>query len=159
VAAEVANASLASQVSTGTNLHCSYRAAPAKMHRNMCCWQEKKGECVEKKNLADSHRTDLPATGRSAGFRMPMFSAALGVVMVGLLAIAIGVSPAATAFWSLIPFTMQMCFNHHRWLRSRHVAVGGAAFEMLARFAAKRARCGGFCGADEHAGLVASLGH
>ena len=42
--------------------------------------------------------------------------AALGVVVVGLLAIAIGASPAATAyafgdgFWSLIPFTMQMCF-------------------------------------------------
>jgi short-chain fatty acids transporter len=42
--------------------------------------------------------------------------AALGVVVVGLLAIAIGASPAAAAyafgdgFWSLIPFTMQMCF-------------------------------------------------
>src|SRR5580693_7953703 len=42
--------------------------------------------------------------------------AALGVVVVGLLAVVIGVSPAATAyafgdgFWSLIPFTMQMCF-------------------------------------------------
>ncbi|MGA2190472.1 MAG: TIGR00366 family protein [Steroidobacteraceae bacterium] len=42
--------------------------------------------------------------------------AAVGVIVVGLLAIAIGVSPAATAiafgdgFWSLIPFTMQMCF-------------------------------------------------
>jgi short-chain fatty acids transporter len=42
--------------------------------------------------------------------------AALGVAVVGLLAIAIGASPAATAyafgdgFWSLIPFTMQMCF-------------------------------------------------
>src|ERR1700677_3935016 len=42
--------------------------------------------------------------------------AALGVIVVGLLAVVIGVSPAATAyafgdgFWSLIPFTMQMCF-------------------------------------------------
>src|SRR5258708_37203301 len=42
--------------------------------------------------------------------------AALGVVVVGLLAVVWGSSPAATAyafgdgFWSLIPFTMQMCF-------------------------------------------------
>jgi short-chain fatty acids transporter len=42
--------------------------------------------------------------------------AALGVIVVGLLAVVSGVSPAATAdafadgFWSLIPFTMQMCF-------------------------------------------------
>jgi short-chain fatty acids transporter len=42
--------------------------------------------------------------------------AVLGVVAVGLMAIAIGVAPAATAYafgdgyWSLIPFTMQMCF-------------------------------------------------
>ena len=49
-------------------------------------------------------------------FPDPYVFAALGVVVVGLLAIAIGVSPAATAyafgdgFWSLIPFTMQMCF-------------------------------------------------
>ena len=89
--------------------------------------------------------------------------AALGVVIVGLLAIGIGVSPAATAiafgdgFWSLIPFTMQMCF----------IIIGGyvvATSPLVARIrdagevAAKRARCGGFCGADEHAGLVASLG-
>src|SRR5271168_4543783 len=42
--------------------------------------------------------------------------AALGVVVVGLLALVSGVSPATAAyafgdgFWSLIPFTMQMCF-------------------------------------------------
>jgi short-chain fatty acids transporter len=42
--------------------------------------------------------------------------AALGVIVVGLLAVLSGVSPAATTYafgdgyWSLIPFTMQMCF-------------------------------------------------
>ena len=42
--------------------------------------------------------------------------AALGVVMVAVLAMVLGASPMATAsafgegFWSLIPFTMQMCF-------------------------------------------------
>jgi len=42
--------------------------------------------------------------------------AALGVVIVAVLAMAFGASPMATAnafgegFWSLIPFTMQMCF-------------------------------------------------
>ena len=42
--------------------------------------------------------------------------AALAVVLVALVAMAAGASPTATAsafgdgFWSLIPFTMQMCF-------------------------------------------------
>jgi short-chain fatty acids transporter len=65
--------------------------------------------------------------------------AALGVVMVGLLAIGIGVSPAATAiafgdgFWSLIPFTMQMCF----------IIIGGyvvATSPMVARIVEMLAR-------------------
>ena len=49
-------------------------------------------------------------------FPDPYVFVALGVIVVGLMATAIGVSPAATAnafgdgFWSLIPFTMQMCF-------------------------------------------------
>src|SRR3984893_4846315 len=49
-------------------------------------------------------------------FPDPYIFVALGVIVVGLMAAAIGVSPAATAnafgdgFWSLIPFTMQMCF-------------------------------------------------
>ena len=43
--------------------------------------------------------------------------AALGVIVVGLLAVVSGVSLAATAyafgdgFWSLIPLTMLMCFT------------------------------------------------
>jgi short-chain fatty acids transporter len=58
--------------------------------------------------------------------------AALGVVVVGLLAIGTGASPVATAkafgdgFWSLIPFTMQMCF----------IVIGGyvvATSPMVAR--------------------------
>ena len=87
--------------------------------------------------------------------------AALGVVPVGLLAVVIGVSPAATAYafgdglWSLIPFTIQMCFII---IGGYVVAAGGALYRDAGAVAAQRARCGGICSAHQRAGLVAALG-
>jgi short-chain fatty acids transporter len=65
--------------------------------------------------------------------------AALGVLVVAVVAMALGASPARTAqafgdgFWSLIPFTMQMCFII---LGGYVVAASPPAARMIERLAA-----------------------